>query len=68
MLCLSQALYIKIKLLTSLGELQSDFCKTRIEFYQTALKQLSYLTDFSPQLMACMCLMIVCKIFATFVL
>ena len=36
------------------GELQSDFCKTLTEFYQISLKNLLYLTDFNPQLMACM--------------
>ena len=42
-------------LLTSLGELQSDFCKNLIEICKTSLKNLPYLTDFSPLLMACMC-------------
>ena len=37
-----------------LGELQSDFCKNPTEFYQISLKNLPDLTDFSPQLMACM--------------
>ena len=32
--------------------LQSDFCKNLTEFYQISLKNLPYLTDFSPQLMA----------------
>ena len=44
------------KLLTILGELQSDFYKNLTEFYQISLKNLPYLTDFSPQLMACMIL------------
>ena len=30
------------------------FCKNLTEFYQISLKNLPYLTDFSPQLMACM--------------
>ena len=37
-----------------MGELQSDFCKYLTEFYQISLKNLPHLTDFSPQLMACM--------------
>ena len=37
-----------------LEELQSDFCKNLTEFYQISLKNLPYLTDFSPHLMACM--------------
>ena len=41
-------------LLTILGEIQSDFCKNLTEFYQISLKNLPYLADFSPQLMACM--------------
>ena len=36
------------------GKLQSDFCKNCTEFYQISLKNLPCLTDFSPQLMACM--------------
>ena len=32
----------------------SDFCKNLTEFYQISLKNLSYLTDFSTQHMACM--------------
>ena len=39
---------------STLGELQSEFCKNLTEFYQISLKKLPYLTDFSPQLMACM--------------
>ena len=35
------------------GELQSIFCKNLTEFYQISLKNLPHLTDFSPQLMAC---------------
>ena len=34
-------------------ELQRDFCKNLTEFYQISLKNLPYLTDFSPQLTAC---------------
>ena len=37
-----------------MGDLQSDVCKNLTEFYQISLKNLPYLTDFSPQLMACM--------------
>ena len=37
-----------------LGKLQSDFCENLTEFYQISLKNVPYLTDFSPQLMACM--------------
>ena len=37
-----------------MGELQSDFCENLTEFYPISLKDLPYLTDFSPQLMACM--------------
>ena len=37
-----------------LGEFQSDFCENLAEFYQIFLKILAYLTDFSPQFMACM--------------
>ena len=33
-----------------------QFCKNLTEFYQISLKNLPYLTDFSPQLMACMTL------------
>ena len=43
-----------------MGELQSDFCKNLTEFYQISLKNLPYLTDFSPQLMACMNILYVC--------
>ena len=46
--------YHKLLILTILGELQSDFCKYLTEFDQISLKILPYLTDFSPQLMACM--------------
>ena len=54
LLCLSQASYIKLKIfLTILWELQSDFCKNLTEFYWISLKNLGYLIDFSPQLMAC---------------
>ena len=41
-------------LLTIFGGLQSDFYKNLTEFYQISLKNLPYLTDFSPQLMVCM--------------
>ena len=41
-------------LLTILEEFQSDFCKNLTKFYQISLKNLPYLTDFNPQLMACM--------------
>ena len=41
-------------ILTLLGELQIDFCKNLTEFYLISLKHLSYLTDFSLQLMAYM--------------
>ena len=34
------------------------FCKNRTEFYQISLKNLPNLTDFSPQLMACMYVMV----------
>ena len=54
LLCLSQTSYIIKGLLTILLELQSDFCKNLTEFYQISLKNLPHLTDFSPQLMACM--------------
>ena len=37
-----------------LGELQRDFCKNLTEFNQISLKILPYVTDVSPQLMACM--------------
>ena len=47
-------LTFKYRGLTILGALQSDFCKHLTEFYQISLKNLPYLTDFSPQLMACM--------------
>ena len=40
--------------MTILGELLSDFCKNHTEFYKISLKNLLYLPDFSPQLMACM--------------
>ena len=40
--------------MTIFGELQSDFCKNLTEFDQIFLKNLPYLTDLSPQLMACM--------------
>ena len=50
LLCLSQV----SRHLIILGELQSDFCINLTEFYQISLKNLPYLTDFSPQLMACM--------------
>ena len=35
-------------------ELKSYFCKSLTEFYQISIKILPNLTDFSPQLMACM--------------
>ena len=35
-----------------LGEFQRVFCENLKEFYQTSLKILVYLTDFSPQFMA----------------
>ena len=54
LLCLSQASYIQIKAFDYFGGLQSDFCKNLTEFYQSSIKNLLYLTDFSPQLMACM--------------
>ena len=37
-----------------MGELQSLFYKYLTECFQISLKNLSYLTDFSPQPMACM--------------
>ena len=37
-----------------LGKLQSDFSENLIEFDQISLKNWPYITDFSPQLMACM--------------
>ena len=37
------------------GEFQSDFCENLTEFYQISLKILVNLTDFSPQVKACMC-------------
>ena len=40
--------------MTTLGDLQIDFCKNLTEFDQISLKNLPYLTDFCPQLMACM--------------
>ena len=43
------------------GELQCDICKNLTEFYQISLKNLPYLTDFSPQLIACMQLQLVNK-------
>ena len=55
LLCLSKVSYIKIKVfLVMLGEFHSDFCENLTEFYQISLKILVYLTDFSPQFMACM--------------
>ena len=36
------------------GSSKSDFCKNLPEFYQISHKNLPDLTDFSPQLMACM--------------
>ena len=36
------------------GRLLFDFCETLTVLYQISLKSLVYLTDFSPQLMACM--------------
>ena len=41
------------KLQTILGELQSDVYENLTEFCRISLKILPYLTDFSPQLMAC---------------
>ena len=61
LLRLSQASYIKIKAFWLLwGELQSDFSDNLTEFYQISLKILVYLTDFSPQFMACMTLTVAC--------
>ena len=37
-----------------MGEIQHDFYKNHTEFYQVSLKNLPHLTNFSPQLMACM--------------
>ena len=53
-LCFSQASYIKIKVFDYVWGAKSDFCKNLTEFYQIALEHLFYLTDCSPQLMACM--------------
>ena len=36
------------------GEFQSDFCENLTEFWQISLKIWVNLTDFSPQVMACM--------------
>ena len=55
LLCLSHISYIKINpFLVIFGEFQSDFCENLTVFYQIFLKILVYLTDFSPQFMACM--------------
>ena len=37
-----------------MGELQSNFYKKSHRIYQISFKKLPYLTDFNPQLMACM--------------
>ena len=37
-----------------MGVFKSDFCENLTEFYQISLKILFNLTDFSPQVMACM--------------
>ena len=37
-----------------MGKVRSDFCKYLIEFYQISQNFFSHLTDFSPQLMACL--------------
>ena len=58
LLWLSQTSYIIIKVF---GELQSDLCKNHTEFYQISLKNLPHLTEFSPQLMACMCMWFGCN-------
>ena len=39
------------------GVFQSDFCEYLTEFYQISLKILVNLTDFSPQVMACTCML-----------
>ena len=44
----------KKKTLDNIGELQSDAEENLTEFSQISLQSLSYLTDFSLQLMACM--------------
>ena len=54
LLCLSQAFYIKIKTFDYFGGAPNGFCKNLTEFYQFSLKNFPNLTDFSPQLMACM--------------
>ena len=44
----------KKKTLDNIGELQSDAEENLTEFSQISLQSLSYLTNFSLQLMACM--------------
>ena len=51
---ITRFLHLNKRLLTILGALQSDFCKNLSELYQISRKNLPYLTDFSPQHMACM--------------
>ena len=48
----SGELKIKYPLFDYFGTLQSDFCKNLTEFYQISFRNLPYLIDFSPQLMA----------------
>ena len=54
LLCLSQVSYIKIKAFWLLWGSSTGFCENPVQFYQISLKILVYLTDFSPQFMACM--------------
>ena len=54
LLCLSQTSYIIIKAFDYFGGSFKVIFVKITEFYQISLKNLPHLTDFSPQLMACM--------------